>query len=163
MSNLNTHKILNQEELQEIFKDFSATVSPIKDMLPQITSPPFLEMEIPSNPVHESNKLLKKQNEKIDDLSNQLTQANIEISNQTKELQSIHYENLKLNAQIDILNKTIDSQNNELSELKYINAELKVANKRLEESNKSNRGYWVKSILVGIFLSIVTFVLGKYM
>lgn len=121
------------------------------------------ELIIPPNPIHETNRLLEEQNDKINDLSTKLEEANSEISKQTQELKSIHYENLKLNAQIDTLNKTIDSQNDELEKLRNINAELKLANKTLEESNKSNRGYWIKSILIGVFTTVVGFLLGKYM
>lgn len=85
-----------------------------------------------------------------------------ETTKQTKELQNIRYENMKLNAQIDTLNKTIDSKNDELENLRNINTELKIANKTLEESNNSNRGYWIKTIFVGIFTTILGFVLGKY-
>lgn len=70
---------------------------------------------------------------------------------------------MKLNAQIDTLNKTIDSQNDELERLRNINAELKLANKTLEENNESNRGYWIKTILIGIFTTVLGFVLGKYL
>lgn len=86
-----------------------------------------------------------------------------ETTKQTKELQSIRYENMKLNAQINTLNKTIDSKDEELNNLKSINAELKIANKTLEESNNSNHGYWTKTILIGIFTTVLGFLLGKYM
>lgn len=81
------------------------------------------EVMLSLNPIHETNKLLAEQNEKIDDLSNKLENANLEIANQTKELQSIRYENMKLNAQIDVLNKTVNTQNDELEHLRSINTE----------------------------------------
>ena len=91
-----------------------------------------------------------------------MEEANSEISKQTKELQSIHYENIKLNAQIDTLNKTIDSKDDELSKLRDINAELKLTNKTLEENNKSNKHYWRNTILVSLSVGIFSFVLGLF-
>lgn len=151
-------KLLSQAELQEKLNDFKPQYIPVQTIVPK--SP---EVLVRSNPIHETNKLLEEQNEKIDDLSIKLEDANLEISKQTNELQSIHYENMKLNSQVDILNKTIASQSDELDKLKNINAELKSANKALEESNKSNSGYWIKTILVGIFTTVLGFLLGKYM
>ena len=118
-----------------------------------------IEFTIPPDTVDITNKLLLDQNGKIDYLSLTINKSNSEISKQTQELKSIHYENMKLNAQIDTLNKTIDSQNDELEKLININTELILANKTLEESNKSNRGYWIKTILVGIFTTVLGFLL----
>lgn len=105
-----------------------------------------------SNPIHKTNKLLEAQNIKVDDLSNKLEQAN-------SELQAIHYENMKLNAQIDVLNKTIDSQSVELEQLRNINAELKTSNKILTENNKH---YWRNTILASLIVGIITFILGMF-
>ena len=75
---------------------------PISSILPKMLEP------IPnSNPIYKTNQLIEEQNTKINNLSNKLGQANTE-------LQSIHYENIKFNSQIDTLNKTIDSQTDEL-------------------------------------------------
>ena len=114
-----------------------------------IALPKMQEPTLRPNPIHQTNNILEDQNEKIDDLSDKLEQANSEISKQTKELQSIHYENMKLNAQINVLNKTIDSQNDELEHLRNINAELKITNQTLENSNKH-------SIRNAVFLAIGT-------
>lgn len=151
-------KLLNQTEFQEKLKNFNPQSIPVPTYTPKAP-----EVLVHPNPIHETNKLLESQNEKIDDLSTKLEEANLEISKQTKELQSIHYENMKLNVQIDTLNKTIDSKDDELSKLRDINAELKLANKTLDENNKSNRGYWIKTILIGIFTTVLGFLLGKYM
>lgn len=51
-------------------------------------------------------------------------------------LTSIQYENMKLNAQIETLNKTIDSDNEKLDELKTTNINLKAVNKTLLDNNK---------------------------
>ena len=82
---------------------------------------------------------------------------NSEIAKQTKESQSIHYENMKLNAQIDVLNKTVDSQKDELERLRNINAELKTSNKILEKNNKH---YWRNTFIVGFVVAAIFFVLG---
>lgn len=150
-------KPLSQTELQEKLNDFKPQYIPVQTMVPK--SPEIL---MRPNPIHETNKLLEEQNEKIDDLSTKLKDANLEISKQTKELQSIHYENIKLNIQIDMLNKTINFQSDELDKLRNINAELKLTNKMLEENNKSNHGYWIKTILIGIFTTVLGYLLGKY-
>lgn len=102
------------------------------------------------NPVYETNHILEEQNEKINELSNQLENAN-------KELKTIHYENLKYNAQIEVLNKTIDLQTDKLEQLRNINAELKTSNKILEENNKH---YWRNTFIVGFVVSAIFFVLG---
>ncbi len=111
------------------------------------------EVLVSPNPIHETNKILVDQNKRIDDLSNKLEQANIEISNQTKELESIHYENMKLNAQINILNKTIDTQNDEVIKLRNINTELKFTNQTLKDNNKNaTRNAILLSIGTGVAL-----------
>lgn len=69
---------------------------------------------------------------------------------------------MKLNAQNDTLNKTIDSQNDELIKLRDINAELKLANKMLEESSKPNKHYWRNTILVSLGVGIFSFIIGLF-
>lgn len=121
--------------------------------------PKIPEPLIRPNPIHETNRILEGQSEKIDDLSKNLEIANSEIVKQTKELQSIHYENMKLNTQIDVLNKTVDSQKDELERLRNINAELKTSNKMLKENNKH---YWRNTFIVGFVVAAIFFVLGYF-
>ena len=102
------------------------------------------------------------QEDKLKFLTDRIDSMKSELITQTDALQSIHYENMKLNAQIEVLNKTIDSKDEELSKLQDINTELKTTNQTLEESNNSNRGYWIKTILIGIFTTVLGFLLGKY-
>lgn len=135
----------------EVFKQ-NAPISQINYPQPKIPEP-----LIRPNPIHETNRILEGQSEKIDDLSKNLDIANSEIAKQTKELQSIHYENMKLNAQIDVLNKTVDSQKDELERLRNINAELKTSNKILEKNNKH---YWRNTFIVGFVVAAIFFVLG---
>lgn len=80
-----------------------------------------------------------------------------EVVNQTKELQHIRYENMKLNAQIDTMNKIIDSKNDELDNLRNINTELKIANKTLKESNDH---YWRNTFIISFVVALIFFVLG---
>lgn len=82
-----------------------------------------------------------------------------EVSSQTKELQHIRYENMKLNAQIDTLNKTIGSKDEELNSLRNINAELKIANETLKNSNNH---YWRNTFIVGFVVAAIFFVLGYF-
>lgn len=137
------------------------SLTPHFPIMPDKFNHPIIEM--PPDPTIVTNKLLTEQNEKIDDLSTKLEEANLEISKQTQELKSIHYENEKLNSQIITLNKTIDTQNDELAKLRNINTELKTTNRMLKEDAESNRGYWIKTVLVAIFTTVLAFLLGKYM
>lgn len=154
-------KIFDNKVFEQIEQQ-SKMIKTLNRYIPVYNEEP-IEFTIPPDPAYMTNKLLSDQNGKIDDLSLKLEEANLEISKQTQELKSIHYENMKLNAQIDTLNKIIDSQNDELERLRNINAELKLANKTLEKSNESNRGYWIKTILIGIFTTVLGFLLGKYL
>lgn len=47
--------------------------------------------------------------------------------------------------------------------LRDINSELKLANEILEENNKSNHGYWIKTVMIGICTTVLGFLLGKCM
>lgn len=143
-------KLIEYTELQE----------KLKDLHPQFT--PTTEYKAPEvfvrpNPVHESNELLRKQNDKINELSDKFDSTNNENLNQTKELQSIHYEDMKLNAQINTLIKIIDSQNDELTKLRDVNAELKLANNTLKENNKH---YWRNTFIISFIVAGIFFVLG---
>ena len=72
---------------------------------------------------------------------------------------SIQYENMKLNAQIETLNKTIDSDNEKLDELKTTNINLKAVNQTILDNNKH---YWIYSTIITIIGALVGFLLGKY-
>ena len=75
-------------------------------------------------------------------------------------LEAIQYENIKLNAQIETLNKTIDSDNEKLNELRIANAKLETVYQTLKNNNKH---YWLYSTIVTIIGAIVGFLLGKYL
>ena len=72
---------------------------------------------------------------------------------------SIQYENMKLNAQIETLNKTIDSNNEELHKLQSANSDLKAVNQTLKDNNKH---YWLFTALISIGCAILGVILGHY-
>lgn len=110
---------------------------------PNIQEP--VMVKIPPNPAHETNKLLKEQNVQINELQNSLN--------------SIQYENIKLNAQIVTLNKTIDSDTEKLDELKTANTNLKTVNQTLIDNNKH---YWRNTFFISLMVGIISFILGMY-
>ena len=82
-----------------------------------------------------------------------------ELENQTEAMRKIQYENMKLNAQIDIQNKTLDSNLEELNELRTVNAELKAVNQNLINNNKP---YWRNTLLISVGVAILSYILGLY-
>lgn len=70
-------KIFGQTELQEKLKELKPQYIPIQTITPKTP-----EVLVRPNPIHETNKLLEEQNEKIDDLLIKLEDANLEISKQ---------------------------------------------------------------------------------
>ena len=82
-----------------------------------------------------------------------------ELENQTESMRKIQYENMKLNAQIEIQNKTLDSNLEELNRLRTVNTELKAVNKNLENSN---RHYWRNTLLISVSVAILSYILGLY-
>ncbi len=137
------------------FKDIDIENFKQNVQIPELNISTIPDINKIQNPIHDTNRILEVQNEKIKELSNMLENAN-------SELKSIHYENMKLNSQIDVLNKTIDSQNDELNRLRDINSQLKITNQSLEESSKSNKHYWRNTILVSLGVGIFSFVLGLF-
>lgn len=84
---------------------------------------------------------------------------NFNVEQLKSQLTSIQYENMKLNAQIKVMNKTIDSNNEELLKLQTTNSELKIVNQNLKDNNKH---YWLYTFLIGIATTILGIVLGHY-
>ena len=74
-------------------------------------------------------------------------------------LNSIQYENIKLNAQIVTLNKTIDSDTEKLDELKTANTNLKTVNQTLIDNNKH---YWRNTFFISLMVGMISFILGMY-
>ena len=115
----------------------------LRDTLPS-TQFNFKQPTIPEfkNPMLEEQKKL---NNTVDQLK--------------KQLSSIQYENMKLNAQIEVMNKTIDSDSEELLKFQTANSELKAVNQTLKDNNKH---YWLYTTLITLLGAIVGFLLGKY-
>lgn len=100
--------------------------------------------------------------EKLKFLTDKFDNIQSELELQTSELQKLRYENVKLNSQITTLNQTIDEQNSQLEYLQDINTKLTKTNKTLIQNQKSNKGYWFKTIMVNFIVALFSFVLGQY-
>lgn len=83
--------------------------------------------------------------------------TNQKIAELKNTIKSIRYQNMKLNAQIEVLNKTIESDRSEIEELQKANTNLKVVNKTLEENNKH---YWRNTFAVSLLVGIILFIIG---
>ena len=95
--------------------------------------------------------------ERLKFLTDKMDSMQSELENQTEAMRKIQYENMKLNAQIEIQNKTLDSNLEELNELRTVNAELKAVNKNLENSN---RHYWRNTAIVSFVVALIFYLLG---
>lgn len=84
---------------------------------------------------------------------------NTDVEQLKLQLTSIQYENMKLNAQIEVMNKTIDSNNEELHKLQSANSDLKAVNQTLKDNNKH---YWLFTALISIGCAILGVILGHY-
>lgn len=147
-------KITNLQNLEEQFKEMTSSPKYINmaanKMTKDINDYINTGFEIPKIPDPE---------ERLKFLTDKLDSMNSELETQTKSMHKIQYENMKLNAQIEVLNKTLDSSRDELFELQKANAELKAVNKNLENSN---RHYWRNTGLISLGVAIVSFVLGLF-
>lgn len=95
--------------------------------------------------------------ERLKFLTDKIDSMQSELENQTEAMRKIQYENIKLNAQIEIQNKTLDSNLKELNELRNVNAELKAVNKNLENSN---RHYWRNTAIISFVIVLIFYLLG---
>lgn len=95
--------------------------------------------------------------ERLKFLTDKMDVMQSELENQTEAMRKIQYENMKLNAQIEIQNKTIDSNLEELNTLRAVNAELKAVNKNLENSN---RHYWRNTAIISFVVALIFYLLG---
>ena len=145
-------KIMHLQNLQEQFKEMtssseymSMTANKMAENMNEYLNTDF---EIPKIPDPE---------ERLRFLTEKLDSMNSELETQTKTMHKIQYENMKLNAQIEVLNKTLDSNRDELFELPKANAELKAVNKNLENSN---RHYWRNTTIISFTVALIFFVLG---
>lgn len=95
--------------------------------------------------------------ERLKFLTDKMDSMQSELESQTEAMRKIQYENMKLNAQIEIQNKTLDSNLEELNELRTVNAELKAVNKNLENSN---RHYWRNTAIISFVVALIFYLLG---
>lgn len=145
-------KIMHLQNLQEQFKEMTSSSEYMNmtanKMVENMNEYLNTDFEIPKIPNPE---------ERLRFLTEKLDSMNSELETQTKAMHKIQYENMKLNAQIEVLNKTLDSNRDELFELQKANAELKVVNKNLENSN---RHYWRNTTIISFTVALIFFVLG---
>ena len=95
--------------------------------------------------------------ERLKFLTDKMDSMQSELENQTESMRKIQYENMKLNAQIEIQNKTLDSNLEELNRLRTVNTELKAVNKNLENSN---RHYWRNTTIISFVVALIFYLLG---
>ena len=145
-------KIMHLQNLQEQFKEMTSSSEYMNmtsnKMAENMNEYLNTDFEIPKIPDPEER--LRFLTEKIDSM-------NSELETQTKTMHKIQYENMKLNAQIEVLNKTIDSDKDELFELQKANAELKAVNINLDNSS---RHYWRNTTIISFTVALIFFVLG---
>ena len=97
---------------------------------------------------------------KMDKLEESINKSNLTQESQLVELEKIRYENMKLNAQIDTLNKLTDKQRDDISELKNDLATTKKSfNDFKAQYNNSNKHSFIKGILIGFIPSLIIFIL----
>lgn len=95
-----------------------------------------------------------------DTVCGKMDRLNTTQETQLNELEKIRYENIKLNAQVDTLNKLTDVQSNDISVLKN---DLEKTQKLLadfkEEYKKANKHSFITGIIIGFIPSLIIFVL----
>lgn len=101
----------------------------------------------------------KKPNLPKNQMVAQQEKLNTLVGQLESKLTSIQYENMKLNTQIETLNKTIDSDTEKLDELKTANGNLKTVNQTLIDNNKH---YWRNTFFISLMVGIISFILGMY-
>lgn len=101
---------------------------------------------------NDNTQYIQTPEERLHFLTEQLDNMEEELIKQTNSLENVRYENTKLNAQIEVLNKTIDSSNEKLDELQTANIRLKIINETLK---KNNSHYWRNTLIVGVIASLI--------
>ena len=145
-------KIMHLQNLQEQFKEMTSSSEYMNMTANKMTEnmSEYLNTDFEIPKISDPEERLRFLTEKLDSM-------NSELETQTKAMHKIQYENMKLNAQIEVLNKTLDSNRDELFELQKANAELKAVNKNLENSN---RHYWRNTTIISFTVALIFFVLG---
>lgn len=92
---------------------------------------------------------------------NQMVEEQKKLNNNVEQLKpqlvSIQYENMKLNAQIEELRRTIEFSNEKINDLQAINKALEENNQILKDSNKH---YWRNTFIISFVVALVFFLLG---
>ena len=145
-------KIMHLQNLQEQFKEMTSS----SEYMNMTANKMAENMNEYFNTDFEISKIPDPE-ERLRFLTEKLDSMNSELESQTKAMHKIRYENMKLNAQIEVLNKTLDSNRDELFELQKANAELKAVNKNLDNSN---RHYWRNTTIISFTVALIFFVLG---
>lgn len=95
-----------------------------------------------------------------DTVCGKMDKLNSTQESQLNELERIRYENIKLNAQIDTLNKLTDKQSDDISTLK---ADLATTQKLLDNFKKqyenANKHSFISGIIIGFIPSLIIFLL----
>lgn len=95
-----------------------------------------------------------------DTVCGKMDKLNSTQESQLNELEKIRYENIKLNAQIDTLNKLTDKQSDDISTLK---ADLATTQKILDNFKKqyenTNKHSFISGIIIGFIPSLIIFLL----
>ena len=104
---------------------------------------------------------------KIDKLQENIEKSNSTQKSQLEELEKIRYQNIKLNAQVETLNKLTDKQSDDISELKQkLNAtQLELANFK-SEYQTTNKNSFIKGVFVAFIPALIiltlTIIASKY-
>lgn len=100
-------------------------------------------------------------NKSIQPPKNQMVEEQKKLNNNVEQLKpqlvSIQYENMKLNAQIEELRRTIEFSNEKINDLQAINKALEENNQILKDSNKH---YWRNTFIISFVVALVFFLLG---
>ena len=139
------------EDLQKL-QDFS------DELISDVSYQQMLNSNINMNMFKNMSKFPSPE-ERLKFLTDKMDSMQSELENQTEAMRKIQYENIKLNAQIEIQNKTLDSNLEELNELRTVNAELKAVNQNLINNNKH---YWRNTLLISVGVAILSYILGLY-
>ena len=95
-----------------------------------------------------------------DTVCGKMDRLNSTQESQLNELEKIRYENIKLNAQIDTLNKLTDKQSDDINTLKI---DLATTQKHLDSFKKqyedSNKHSFITGIIIGFIPALIIFIL----
>ena len=95
-----------------------------------------------------------------DTVCGKMDKLNSTHESQLNELEKIRYENIKLNAQIDTLNKLTDKQSDDISTLKAdLTTTQKILDNFKEQYENTNKHSFISGIIIGFIPSLIIFLL----